>query len=105
MSIQRLSNWLKLTVEEWYERSNLPSPQVKGHQVRKQSTSWADLAGAKPLDICSAAMWKPGNMFTRHYCLQLDLSCRVLQLSALSSAENAVQRRLGSSAAPAEDPR
>ena len=110
VSTQRISNWLKLTVQECYELSNLPPPQVKGHQVRKQSTSWADLAGVKPLDICKAATWRLDNMFARHYRLRLihdqdlDLSRRVLQLSASSSAENAIQRRLGSSTAPAEDP-
>ena len=109
VSTQRLSNWLKLTVEECYKLSNLAVPQVKGHQVRKQSTSWADLAGVKPLDICKAATWKSDNMFARHYRLHLindqdlDLGRRVLQLSASSSAESAVQRRLGSTAGPPAD--
>ena len=100
VSVQRLSKWLKLAVELSYEQAHLPLPSVKGHQVRKQATSWADLAGVTPVDICRAATWKSTSMFARHYRLQLlhdadtDLGRRVIQLSASSSAERAVQRRL-----------
>ena len=100
VSVQRLSKWLKLAVEMAYEGANLPLHSVKGHQVRKQATSWADLAGVTPVDICRAATWKSSSTFARHYRLQLlhdadsDLGRRVVQLSASSSAERAVQRRL-----------
>ena len=100
VSVQRLSKWLKMAVEIAYDQANLPRPSVKGHHVRKQATSWADLAGVTPVDICRAATWKSSSMFARHYRLQLlhdadsDLGRRVIQLSASSSAERATQRRL-----------
>ena len=104
VSVQRLSKWLKMTVETAYRLAKLPLPEAKGHQVRKQATSWAELAGVTPVDICRAATWKSNSMFARHYRLQLlhdsetALGRRVIQLSASSSAERAVQRRLRSTA-------
>ena len=107
VSVQRISNWLKLTVQLAYQSFELPLPQVKGHQVRKQATSWADLAGVSPEDICRAATWRSSNVFARHYKLRLKdvdtrLSHRVLQLSASSAAERAVKRRLATPVVPSK---
>ena len=104
VSTQRLSKWLQLTVKTAYELAGLPLPAVKGHQVRKQATSWAELAGVTPADICKAATWSSKSTFAQHYRLQLlhdsdtALGRRVIQLSASSSAERALQRRLGTTA-------
>ena len=107
VSVQRISNWLKLTVQLAYQSFALPLPRVKGHQVRKQATSWADLAGVSPEGICRAATWRSSNVFARHYKLRLKdvdtrLSHRVLQLSASSAAERAVKRRLATPVVPSK---
>ena len=109
VSKQRISNWLKLVIEDCYKHMNQPLPgRVKGHQVRKQSTSWADMAGVDPQKICDAAIWQSGSMFARHYKLDLhhqsraELGRRVLQLSASRSAEASLRRHLGPPAAPAK---
>ena len=48
-----------------------PPEGVKGHQVRKQVTSWADMAGVEPQKICDAATWRSESVFARHYMLDL----------------------------------
>ena len=82
-------------------RQTLPQPlAVKGHQVRKQATSWADAAGVDPQTICDAATWKTSSTFARHYQLDLQhgqrsyFGKRILQLSASSSAETSVKHTL-----------
>ena len=102
VSKQRISSWLKLLIRDCYVRMGQPPPfGVKGHQVRKQATSWADMALVDPQKICDAALWSSDNMFARHYRLDLhhqgraELGRRVLQLSASHSAEASVRSRLG----------
>ena len=49
MSQQRISSWLNEVLQVCYTRSNLPPlSEVKGHQVRSQAISWADMAGVDP---------------------------------------------------------
>ena len=98
----RISQWLKMLVADCYRRMGLPEPVgVKGHQVRKQATSWADMAGVDPQKICDAATWKSECTFARHYSLDLshksrsDFGRKVLQKSASSSAEASLRRHLG----------
>lgn len=107
VSKQRISAWLKFVVADCYQRTGLPPPEgVKGHQVRKMATSWADMARVDPQKICDAAIWRSSCTFAKHYKLDLlhknrsELGRRVLALSASSSAERALTRTLGSGAAP-----
>jgi hypothetical protein len=100
----RISQWLKKLIQDAYKTLGLPPPEgVKGHQVRKQATSWADMAGIDPQKICDAATWKSDSVFARHYHLDLvhgarsDLGRSVLRLGASSSAEAALPRRVGAS--------
>ena len=59
VSKQRISKWLQELVRDCYKREGLEPPGgVKGHQVSKQATSWADLAGVDPATICQAATWR-----------------------------------------------
>lgn len=102
VSKQRISTWLKDVVRLAYKAKQLPPPgKVKGHDVRKMATSWADVAGVDPLQICEAATWRSENMFARFYRLDLihksrtELGRRVLSLAASSSAEQALQSSLG----------
>ena len=99
VSKQRISNWLKDVIKDCYILQGKPVPQhIKGHDVRKQATSWADLAGVDPQRICEAATWQSTNklssMFARHYRLDLlgenrsSLGRRVLNLAASSAAES-----------------
>ena len=82
-------------------RQTLPQPlAVKGHQVSKQATSWADAAGVDPQTICDAATWKTTSTLARRYQLDLQhgqkisLCKRVLQLSASSSADTSVKHSI-----------
>ena len=115
VSKQRISKWLQELVRDCYKREGLEPPGgVKGHQVRKQATSWADLAGVDPATICQAATWRTSKgistMFGKYYKLDLlrsntsDLGRRVFEVSASTSAESAIRRNLGSAAAPASAP-
>ena len=108
MSKQRISTWLKEVIKDCYQLKGLGQPDhVKGHDVRKQATSWADLAGVDPEKICQAATWQSTNklssMFARHYRLDLLAECpsdfgrQVLKSAASSTAERSVKRSLGSS--------
>ena len=97
----RISQWLKLTVEECYKIMHLDPPErVKGHQVRKQAVSWADMAGVDPQKICDAATWQSDNMFAQHYRLDIihgarsDFGRRLLRLAASTAAEAALRRSL-----------
>ena len=105
VSKTRISEWLKLVIADCYRKMQLDEPQgVKGHQVRKQATSWADMAGVDPQKICDAAIWKSKCMFARHYRLDLshsvrsDFGRRILQASASSSTETLLQRHLDAAA-------
>ena len=108
VSKQRIAKWLQILIEDCHAIKGQPlQAKPKGHQVRKQSTSWADMAGVDPQKICDAAIWKSNSVFARHYKLDLlhqsraELGRRVLQLSASRSAEVALRRHLGTPAAPA----
>ena len=114
VSKQRISTWLKEVIKDCYALKGLAQPDhVKGHDVRKQATSWADLAGVDPEKICQAATWqstnKLSNMFARHYRLDLLSECpsdfgrQVLKSAASSTAERSLKRALGSS--PRDPPR
>ena len=103
----RISQWLKMTVEECYKIMHLDPPEgVKGHQVRKQAVSWADMAGVDPQKICDAATWKSDNMFAQHYRLDIihgarsDFGRRLLQLAASTAAEAALRRSLNAPRPP-----
>ena len=62
VSKQRLSGWLKELILDAYKRQGLAPPgSVKGHEVRKMATSWADLSGVDPQAICDAATCLPGS--------------------------------------------
>ena len=107
VSKQRISQWLKEVIQDCYAKRGLPPPKgVKGHQVRKQATSWADMASVDPQKICDAAIWKTGCTFAKHYRLDLlhqnrsELGRRVLTLAASSSAEAALDRHQGYATAP-----
>jgi len=107
VSKQRISSWLKEVVRDAYKLSGLPPPQgVKGHQVRSQAASWAEAAGVDPQKICDAATWRTGNMFAKHYRLDLhhagrsEFGRRVLALSASSTAASSVRRNLKSVSLP-----
>ena len=98
----RISQWLKELINDCYERHSKAQPLgVKGHQVRKQATSWADAAGVDPQTICDAATWKTPHTFARHYQLDLQHGKRasfgkqVLRLSVSSAAEHTVASSLG----------
>ena len=102
VSKTRISEWLKMVVAESYVRLGLSPPKgVKGHQVRKQGTSWADAARVDPQKICDAATWRSSSVFVRHYQLDLvhgaraDFGRRVLRVVASSSAEASLRRSLG----------
>ena len=102
VSKKQISQWLKMVVQECYARKGLGPPLgVQGHQVQKQATSWADMAGVDPQRICDAAMWKSQSVFAKHYQLDLihgarrEFGKRVLQLAASSSAEASLRRHLG----------
>ena len=105
MTVQRISTWLKEVVRDCYFYSRLPPPTaVKGHDVRKAATSWADIAGVTPQQICNAATWSSECTFARHYKLNFHdqelsrFSRSTMQLTASSSAERTLRRRLGSTA-------
>ena len=107
VSKKRISQWLKMVIQDCYERKNLDAPEgVKGHQVRKQATSWADMAGVEPQKICDAATWRSQSVFARHYKLDLlhgarsDFGRQILRLAGSSTAEASLRRHLGA-AAPA----
>ena len=106
VSKQRISTWLKDVIKDCYALRGLAAPEhVKGHDVRKQATSWADLAGVEPEKICEAATWQSTNklssMFARHYRLDLlrenrsDFGRQVLRSAASSTAERSLKRGLG----------
>lgn len=45
----RISQWLEEVINDCFARRSLALPlNVKGHQVRKQATSWADAAKVDP---------------------------------------------------------
>ena len=107
VSKQRISQWLKEVIQDCYTRRGLPPPKgVKGHQVRKHATSWADMARVDPQKICDAAIWKTECTFAKHYRLDLlhknrsELGRRVLKLAASSSAEAALNRHQGRAVTP-----
>lgn len=83
-----------------------PPPHVKGHNCRKQATSWADMGGVDPKRICEAADKGISSMFGRHYALDLlslsrsEVDRRFLQLSASSASERALEHQLGSTTLP-----
>ena len=102
MSKQQISNWLKELISDCYLREGLPPPEkVKGHDVRKQALSWADMAGVSSKKICDAATWSSDCTFARHYKLNLRDQVRstfgrkILHKTASSSAEKALRRHLG----------
>ena len=71
----RISEWLKMTIHLAYQGAGLDTPVgVKGHQLRKQSVSIAEMTGISPQEICDAATWSSTNMFVRRY--QLDVVAR-----------------------------
>ena len=109
VSKQRISTWLKEMVEQAYKAKNLPPPgagKVKGHDVRKMATSWAEVAGVDPKLICKAATWKTESTFARFYRLNLFHDSRsefgrsILGLAASAAAERALQSSLAPSARP-----
>ena len=72
VSKQHISAWLVKLISFVYEQAGLPIPQgIKDHQTRKLATSWADLAGVDPQQICDAATWSSTCTFSRHYRLDL----------------------------------
>lgn len=104
---QRLSGWLKELIQEAHKLQNVKIPgSVKGHDVRKMATSWADIAGVDPQAICDAATWKSGNMFARFYRLDIlrsnrsAVGRRVLEASASTSAEQALRGSLSDVCGP-----
>ena len=66
-----------MTIHLAYKYAGLPIPvSVKGHQLRKQSVSIAEMTGISPEEICDAARL-PGtstNTFVCHY--RLDVVAR-----------------------------
>ena len=100
----RISEWLKMVVKDAYARLGLPPPtRVKGHDTRKQSTSWAVEAGVDPQKICDAATWKCDSTFARAYKLQVahrgrsEFGRSVLRAatSTRRSAEHSLEGALG----------
>ena len=72
VSKKRVSQWLVETITHAYELQKLPLPGlVKGHQVRKQATSWAVEAGLDPQTICDAATWSNTTTFVKAYKLDV----------------------------------
>ena len=73
----------------------------RGHQVRKQATSWADTAKVDTHVICDAATWKTSSTFVVDYQLDLqhdkraDFGKQHLCLSASTSMEQSLRRSLG----------
>ena len=89
----RISQWLKLLIVKTYKDLELPEPQgVKGHQVRKQAVSMAELVGVSPQAICEAATWASTCTFAKCYRLNLveqqrsDFGRRVLQVAGSSKS-------------------
>ena len=107
VSKKRISSWLKEGVQECYRLAGLPPPvRVRGHDVRRTATSWADMAGVPPQEICDAATWKSECTFAKFYKLDLHhqggsrFGSSVLHKSASSSVEAALRRHLGRPTAP-----
>jgi hypothetical protein len=89
---QRVSAWLKEVVHYAYSLQGLRLPAVKGHDTRKQATSWAHAAGVDPGVICEAATWSSSSTFARFYRLNVlrsdraDFGRRVLSSACVTSA-------------------
>jgi len=93
VSKQRISKWLVECIGYAYTSRDLTPPSgVKGHQLRSQATSWAELAGASPQVVCNAATWASTCTFAKYYRLNVvakqrsDFGRRVLQLAGSSAA-------------------
>ena len=106
---QRISSWLKEVVTLAYKAQKLPLPgagRIKGHDVRKMATSWAEVAGVDPVNICKAATWKSESMFARFYRLDIFHDSRsefgrsILGIAASASTERARRSSLTPSARP-----
>ena len=111
VSIKRISQWLKEVIYECYALDNLPPPSgVKGHQVRKQAVSYADMAGVSPQVICDSATWGSSCVFAKHYSLDLthrkrsDFGRQILTITASTSAEASMGRNLSAVTAPPSAP-
>ena len=107
VSKQRISTWLKEVVQECYKLMGLPPPEkVKGHDVRKTATSWADMAGVPSQEICDAATWSSDCTFSKFYKLDLHhqgssrFGRSVLHKSASSSEEKTLRCHLGRPTVP-----
>jgi len=72
ISKQRISKWLVETVSFAYTSiGQVPPEGIKGHQTRSQATSWAEMAGVDPDNICKAATWSTQCTFAKHYRLNI----------------------------------
>lgn len=96
VSTRRISQWLKLTIAFAYTTRRLPVPSgVKGHQVRKQAVSMAELSGVSPQAICEAATWSSTCTFAKYYRLNVmeqarsTFGRRVLQVACPTASESA----------------
>lgn len=79
-----IARWLKSAILAAYSQSGLSPPLgIKAHSTRAQATTWAEMAGATPDQICRAATWSSYLTFVRHY--RLDL---------LSASEQAFGRKV-----------
>ena len=96
VTTKRVSQWLKLTIVYAYQTRSIPAPSgVKGHQVRKQAVSMAELSGVSPQAICEAATWSSTCTFAKFYRLNVleqarsSFGRRVLQVACPAASESA----------------
>ena len=61
-----ISSWLKKCII-FCHNDKLPKHAVKGHQVRRMSSSWAFFTGVKVNDILAAGSWATPSTFSSYY--------------------------------------
>ena len=59
-----ISTWMKKVIIHCH---NDRVPQVKGHEVRRMSASWAYFTGVKISDILAAGSWASPSTFASYY--------------------------------------
>lgn len=92
VSKSTVARWIRQTIVFAYSQQGkeLPPRSVRAHQTRAMSTSFADIRGVTPADLCSAATWSSSSVFARHY--RLDVSAGNSISTQVLSAAVAVRR-------------
>ena len=82
-----VARWIRETILFSYSHlgRDPPVPTVRAHSTRAVASSFADLSGVSPADLCKAATWSSTCVFSKHY--RLDLSAgRSIATQVLSAA-------------------